>query len=894
MRRMTVLCAVLVLFGLTLPASPATSSAAPAAALTWELVLPDLPSRIWRSPHYETDHTVYVTTDRDLRYSLDDGDYWTTLYPQPPVSNTLGVSAVAVDPGVALTPTLFVARNTPAGPSEVYRSADFGLGWTSVFTTADGPIRDLAAARDGQGHLVVFAGGGLSQVWRSADGGDTWVPSASGVPESYDVSHVYVSPAFATDQAVYLTGFGPLVRSIDGGDTWAEVSIPWVDVARHVAFSPQYSSDHTLWVSYFWLEGSGDPEYPPNGVVRSTDGGTTWQPINDGLPVDALDAWILGLDVSPDYPHDPSLYAVERTWMPWDTTWDLYRSPDGGDGWWWQGVASEETPNGFLAAERNLFFLPTTAGLWRLRAPCWEWVVNGACESDTGWEMPITGATAAYSTAKFHSYSHSIRVGIIDGTNKYAYSSARQRVVLPGVTVTATLSFWVYPVSTGTRLADYVPEALEAAARGQPPTTPLAGDAQYVLIMDDGGNILKKLLWVRENTQTWQSYTFDVSQYRGQAIWLHFGVYNDGAGGITGMYMDDVSLAACEQEPGGVHHVFLPLAEHNWQVPDPPPGPLLIDGVQAWRLFGDPLSPTVYALAGPGLYRSDDGAQTWALMNPSPPVTESLHLVASQPDVLYGGRGFRCYAGGADAPMWKSTDGGQTWTELPAGLNLEPLAAHPTDPQRIYARGCPYPWFSDDGGDTWTAQTDDLFLIWFVEHAAPSPADDWQTVYIGGTAEGGSGAVIGSTNAGADWELLTPTGDYARLWGNALVTDPFSPTYVYWAEQAAFWGSHDGGTTWYTSTTGLEDVVYEPGGPFTQTFGLNALALVPSQPDELLLGTIQGVYGSADGGLTWTKLLGASWLDTQIDELLLRWVEPDKLFVTTPDGVYIYYLGAFP
>jgi photosystem II stability/assembly factor-like uncharacterized protein len=873
------------------PASPAAFHATPTAELGWELVLPDLPTRIWRSPHYATNHALFVTTDRDLRYSTDDGDTWTTLYPRPPLSNTLGISSFSLDPTPPLSPTLFLARNLPAGPSEVYRSADAGLSWTTVFTTADGPIRDLATARDGDGHLVVFAGGGTAQVWRSTDGGDTWGPSATGLPAGYDVYCLFPSPAFAADRTIYLAGFGPLVRSTDGGDTWAAVDIPWVDMPRHVVFSPRYASDHTLWVSYFWMEGSGDPEVPPNGVVRSTDSGNTWQPANDGLPVDALDAWILGLDVSPDYPHDPWLYAVERTWMPWDTTWDLYRSPNGSGGWLWQGVASEETPNGLLVAGRDLFFLPTTAGLWRLRSSCGEWVVNGACEGDTGWEMPITDATAAYSTEEYHSYSHSIRVGIVDGTNRYAYSSARQRVDLPGTVVTATLTFWLYPVSTGTRLADYRPEALEAAARGQQPAVPLAGDAQYVLLMDDDDHILTRLVWMRSDAQTWQPHTFDVSDYAGQAIWLHFGVYNDGVGGVTGMYLDDVSLTACEQEEA--HRVFLPLAERNWQAPDPPPGPLLIDGFWASRVFGDPTVSTIYALAGPGLYRSDDGAQTWALMNPASPVTHTLTLAPGRPGTLYGGMRYPCFRGGPPIPLWKSVDSGQTWVELPAGVNLQPLAVHATSADWVYARGCTGPWRSTDGGVTWAHQTDDLFLLYIVYQIAPVSADDWQTVYLGCTGEGGGGAILKSTNAGASWEQLTP-GDPSPWWIGTLAVDPISPTHVFFGEPNAFWASLDGGTTWYTSTTGLEDVVYDPDGPLVQDVGLNSLAYNHWQPDELLLGTVRGVYGSADQGLTWTKLLGPAWQDDDIRELLLRWVEPDKLFVTTADGVYVHYRGSFP
>jgi len=43
-----------------------------------------------------------------------------------------------------------------------------------------------------------------------------------------------------------------------------------------------------------------------------------------------------------------------------------------------------------------------------------------------------------------------------------------------------------------------------------------------------------------------------------------------------------------------------------------------------------------------------------------------------------------------------------------------------------------------------------------------------------------------------------------------------------------------------------------------------------------------GVYGSADRGPDLDQAARPSWQDDRVDELLLRWVEPDKLFVTTP------------
>jgi hypothetical protein len=55
--------------------------------------------------------------------------------------------------------------------------------------------------------------------------------------------------------------------------------------------------------------------------------------------------------------------------------------------------------------------------------------------------------------------------------------------------------------------------------------------------------------------------------------------------------------------------------------------------------------------------------------------------------------------------------------------------------------------------------------------------------------------------------------------------------HVYFGEPHAFWGSADGGRTGFTSTVGLESVVYDPGGPITQTYGLLDLAYTPGDLD---------------------------------------------------------------
>jgi hypothetical protein len=521
---------------------------------------------------------------------------------------------------------------------------------------------------------------------------------------------------------------------------------------------------------------------------------------------------------------------------------------------------------------------------------CSQLIINGSMEENLAWVMPGTPATAAYSTAQAHTDERSIRIGIVSGQNREAYSSARQQVTVPTHTVTATLTFWLYPVSSGTLSLPSADEILPGAATGQLPTAP-GNDAQYVLIQDGTGKTLRTLFWDRRNTQAWEQYTFDLSDYVGQTIHILFGVYNNGIGGITGMYVDDVALDACRPMPEQLYNLYLPLILHNFAPePPPPPGDLLtIDGEVVTRVIGHPDSVAIYGLTAAGFYRSDDGADTWALITDTLPVTGTIQLAPGQPETLYAGAGWPCFQGGPPTPFWRSDDSGLTWTQIISGTNLEPMAVHPSNWQRVYAQTCDGPYLSDDGGESWVHQEDDLFLLYNVFHLTAAELDDWQTVYIGGISEGGGGVIIGSQDGGNSWAQLTPL--FADVWAiGSMAMDPISTTHLYFGESLGFWGTLDGGTTWYTSTTGLEDVIYDPEALGEQTYGLLSLVILPTNREFLLLGTAEGLFTNDNRGLTWTKITGFAWEDARITDLLLRTAEPDKLFLTTPNGIYVYQL----
>ena len=206
----------------------------------------------------------------------------------------------------------------------------------------------------------------------------------------------------------------------------------------------------------------------------------------------------------------------------------------------YQGHVSTPTPSPTLTNTPTHTPTPTPTAT---PSTCVEGIANGGFEYDGGWEIPITEYPADYTAAIAHSGNRSMRTGIVEPSdNRYSYSSARQWVTIPADATSATLRFWLYPLSEEPQAELAFPDyplapTIEAAS--------LSGDAQYVLIFDEREQWIGTLLWQLSDDRQWTFHQFDLMAYAGRTIKLHFGVYNDGLDGVTGMYVDDVSLQLC-------------------------------------------------------------------------------------------------------------------------------------------------------------------------------------------------------------------------------------------------------------------------------------------------------------------------------------------------------------
>ena len=268
-----------------------------------------------------------------------------------------------------------------------------------------------------------------------------------------------------------------------------------------------------------------------------------------------------------------------------------------------------------------------------------------------------------------------------------------------------------------------------------------------------------------------------------------------------------------------------------------------------------------------GIFRSNDGGTTWqkVLFRDNKSGAIELVLDPANPQVMYGAlweayrNSWEMSSGGPGSGVFKSTDGGEHWTEisrnpgLPKGmLGKIGLSVSGADSSRVYAQveaedgGF---FSSDDGGATWTKVTDrrDLRQRAFYYTRVYADPKTKDTVYV---------LNVGfhkSTDGGKTWTTLRPPhGDNHDLW---IATD--NPNRMVEANDGGATVSVNGGETWTPETmptsqfyhvVTTEHVPYHVCGAQQD----NSTACVSSQPPQAGPGGSGGgvdqVFYSAGGG----------------------------------------------
>jgi photosystem II stability/assembly factor-like uncharacterized protein len=287
------------------------------------------------------------------------------------------------------------------------------------------------------------------------------------------------------------------------------------------------------------------------------------------------------------------------------------------------------------------------------------------------------------------------------------------------------------------------------------------------------------------------------------------------------------------------------------------------DGGQTWEAVGNEF---IYA-GNPGTHQWYDGTQhPWEFkriwyLEPSP----------HDPDTVY--------AGAEDAALFRTTDGGKTWQELPGlrsvkgnlwqpgagGMCLHTILLHPGKPERIYAAISAAGVFrSDDAGDTWRAITRGLRSDFELPDSAaevghcvhniamhPSRPD---VLYMQKHWD-----VMRSDNGGDEWYEVS--GNLPSDFGFPIAVHAHEPETIYVIPiksdsehyppdgRLRVYRSRTGGNDWEALTKGL------PQKDCYVNVLRSALSVDTLDPCGLYFGTTGGqVYASADSGDSWAPI----------------------------------------
>lgn len=263
---------------------------------------------------------------------------------------------------------------------------------------------------------------------------------------------------------------------------------------------------------------------------------------------------------------------------------------------------------------------------------------------------------------------------------------------------------------------------------------------------------------------------------------------------------------------------------------------------------------------GDGVYRSTDAGQTWTNVG----LSDTRHIARvrvhpDNPDLVYVAALGHAYGPNEERGIFRSKDGGKNWERVlfrSENAGAVDLTLDPSNPRILYAaiwqtRRTPWSLISGgeesgifksvDGGDTWTEITDNPGLPGGLKGrigVAVSPA---RTGRVWATIEAEDCGVYRSDNGGDSWELVSDNRDLqGRPWYyQHIFADPQDADTV-WVLNYQCWKSVDGGRNFNRVTT--------PHGDD------HDLWIDPNNPLRMIEGNDGGACVSFNGGESWSTI----------------------------------------
>ncbi|HTI10200.1 MAG TPA: hypothetical protein VL832_16645 [Puia sp.] len=279
---------------------------------------------------FPVDYTFSQAPDPSLFNNL----HWRMIGPHRG-GRTVGGTGVPQQPN-----TFYIGVNNGG----VWKTTDFGRTWTPIFDDQPtGSIGDVAVAPSNPNVIYVASGEGIQRpdlsvgdgVYRSNDAGKTW--THLGLAAGQQIGGLAIDPGNENKIFAAVLGhpYGPnpergVYRSTDGGKTWEKVlykdentgavQVTIDPVNTNIIYADLWAGRQGPWENGSW-------NGPNSGLFKSTDGGATWQQLTRGLPTTAEGLGRIGFCIAPSDPN--RLFATVDA----GAHGGIYRSDDAGQSW---------------------------------------------------------------------------------------------------------------------------------------------------------------------------------------------------------------------------------------------------------------------------------------------------------------------------------------------------------------------------------------------------------------------------------------------------------------------------------------------------------------------------------------------------------------------------------
>ena len=226
-------------------------------------------------------------------------------------------------------------------------------------------------------------------------------------------------------------------------------------------------------------------------------------------------------------------------------------------------------------------------------------------------------------------------------------------------------------------------------------------------------------------------------------------------------------------------------------------------------------------------YRSTDLGHTWSEIQNGGAFTFTGPMFRIRSGVLL------CASTSMTVPqgMARSTDGGNSWTQIPSGFYPWGLCVDTSGD--VWCCSVQSGLFrSTDAGQSWAPMNGDMIYTSFTSVTAGPTG----TLYTAAWGYGPSvNGIYRSTDGGSHWiRVFSNSSKYVQ----ALFTTPTGATLIGTLGDGVF-RSSDGGSTWPAATTGLSNLLVQ--------------ALTSDSAGDIYAGTRQGLFRSTDDGMTWNE-----------------------------------------